>query len=330
MPPSSPISAFVPLARAASDVVALGVQLVPRWRRARQDEGRDRPNVDGQLPARAGRRRPVRSGGEVIGSGGSHTVFTMEARRALPYGGDGREEHRGLPGRPRRPFSRSRSTDGADAARRGDMTTTRSARNTASEMEWVTKTVLSRSARRSRAVRAASARGSARRAHRTARPSAAAAGARRAPGRSPPAAACRRRARRVLAGEVGQADQVQKLLGAGPRSARRRPRSSSGSSTLAATVRQSKSPGSGRRCRNPGPAGPHDGLAVDRDLPAGRRDQVGDQAQQRALAAAGRPDRETNSPAPTFRSTSDRAVDLIRAALIEDFGHTRNGNSIRS
>ena len=99
---------------------------------------------------------------------------------------------------------RGRSTNRSAAMRpgRGVITTTRSARNTASGIEWVTNTMVLRASRgsggprpRCAAARGSSRRASSRRARRTARPSAGAADRAAARGRARRAAACRPTAR---------------------------------------------------------------------------------------------------------------------------------------
>ena len=161
---------------------------------------------------------------------------------ALAHLGHELEEARLLArlGRPRG-CGRSISTMSAIRPGRGDITTTRVERKTASAIECVTKTTSSRLAPRSAAARGSAARASSRRARRTARPSAGAPGRRRAPARSRRAAASRRRA----ATDGGprspsSSTSVEHLLDARARArARSQPSISSGSAMFFATVRQS-------------------------------------------------------------------------------------------
>ena len=165
-------------------------------------------------------------------------------------------------------------------------------------------------ARRCAAARPACARGSSRRGRRTARPSAGAAGRRPAPGRWRPAAACRRTAapggaRRSRPGATSSSSSRDRSR----RSARVPAGSSSGSSTLRRDRAPVEEPGLLERdpvvVVEPGLRA---GLPSTSTVPAVGVDQVADQAQQRRLAAAGRPDQRDELARRDVRSMPVSAV----------------------
>ena len=125
-------------------------------------------------------------------------------------------------------------------------------------------------------------------------------------------------------------DQLQQLLG--PRSAARPSATfitSSGSWTFCShrppVVQDRLLEDDAVVARQPGLAGR---LAVDQQRPRGRREQVADQPQQRALAAAGRPDqRDQLAPADLQADVVERAHQSLGAGLAE---HHRDAARSRS
>ena len=114
-------------------------------------------------------------------------------------------------------------------------------------------------------------------------------------GRSPRAAACRPRARAgtgLESGEPGQLQQVAGRLAVLPRG--RDPSISTENSTLSSTVRQGRSTGCWKTKPTSGSGRRPAGRRI-RMLPLVGGTRPGDQLEQRALAAAARPDQVTNS-----------------------------------
>ena len=135
-------------------------------------------------------------------------------------------------------------------------------------------------------------------------------------GRSRRAAACRRRAGRGGSWRSRRARRARAARRRGPCARRRRRRAARAAARrcrrrcATAAARPA-----GRRCRSPGRVrGLAGRLAEDRDGAGGRGVEVGDQAQQGALAAAAGPDQRDELARRDLRSTSVRADDLASCA----------------